>query len=170
MRSEAGTASMHSGMPTPTGVGCRGERDPGGDQVRAGLELAATLVVLAYLTMCWLRWLREPGRAGRDQGVQARSRIHGRACGCPDTVGYKESRYANRGGYVTMRWRCRRNPPDRDAQRPLLVRTEAPPPTEAQWGYYQRLCRDTRIAPRMDLNRQSMSREIDLLLARLGRG
>ena len=59
-------------------------------------------------------------------------------------------------------------------QRPLLVqrtvRTEAPPPTEAQWGYYQRLCRDARIRPRIDLNRQTMNRGIDLLLARLGRG
>ena len=60
--------------------------------------------------------------------------------------------------------------PSSETQRPLLVRMEAPPPTEAQWGYYQRLCRDTRVAPRTDLNRQTMSREIALLLARLGRG
>ena len=57
-------------------------------------------------------------------------------------------------------------------QRPLLVqrtvRTEAPPPTEAQWGYYQRLCRDTRITPRTDLNRQTMSREIDLSAGEIG--
>ena len=125
-------------------------------------EIAVTMVVLAYVTTCWLR---EPRRTRREQGVQVSN--SGR------TLGVQTRSDTRNQGTQTEADVCDamvQTESSSETQRPPLVRMEAPPPTEAQWGYYQRLCRDTRIAPRTDLNRQTMSREIDLLLARLGRG
>ena len=89
-------------MPTPTGVGCRGEGILEGI-TPSWTEIAVTLMVLAYMTICWLR---EPRRARREQGVQVSN--SGRTLGVQTQSDTRNQGTQTEADVFTMR-RCKRN-------------------------------------------------------------